>query len=140
MNKTNLKKGIDKVFDSKGGLVAHIYDTNCMEGSNFPTADEDLFQFGFSHNIEKKDLRPHIHKNIDRKISKTTEFIYVIDGRIDMDILSEDAEVICSISLTNGCAILQFRGGHDIVLFEDTKYFEIKQGPYFGPDSDKTMI
>lgn len=134
------KKGIEQIFDQQGNLVAHIYDTNLMEGYCFPTADDDFFQFGFSHNIEEKDLRPHIHKEITREVTKTTEFIFVLDGKIDMDVLSDDAQKITHVSLTKGLGILQFSGGHDILIHKKTKYFEIKQGPYFGPDSDKVIL
>ena len=34
-------------------------------------------------------------------------------------------------------ALLQFIGGHKIEIAPGTKYFEIKQGPYYGRDFDK---
>ena len=37
-------------------------------------------------------------------------------------------------------ALLQFIGGHKIEIKSGTKYFEIKQGPYYGRDFDKFNV
>lgn len=134
------ENGILRIHDKQGNLVAHVYDTNQMEGYIFPTSDKDFFQFGFSNNLEEKNLKAHIHKDINRSISKTSEFIFVLTGIIEIDVLSDNAEKVENVILTEGIGILQFTGGHKIKIHKETKYFEIKQGPYFGQDSDKVIL
>ena len=87
-------------------LIGQVYDLNLAKGVNFPTLDEQEFQFGFGVADEDKILTPHIHKRVERVIQTTSEFLYVVNGLMT-------------------------------ILKKDTKYFEIKQGPYYGRDFDK---
>ena len=118
-------------------LIGQVYDLNLAKGVNFPTLDEQEFQFGFGVADEDKILTPHIHKRVERVIQTTSEFLYVVNGLMTIEIYSEDATYIQTIYLSDNQALLQHFGGHKIALKKDTKYFEIKQGPYYGRDFDK---
>ncbi|WP_282125713.1 hypothetical protein [Marinifilum flexuosum] len=118
-------------------LIAQLYDMNSIEGVEFPTPSEATFQFGFGQIIEDKNLLPHIHKRVNREINTTSEFLYVVSGEMIVDVYDENEKFIEKVILKDNMALLQFIGGHEISLRAGTKYFEIKQGPYFGRDFDK---
>jgi hypothetical protein len=118
-------------------LIGQVYDLNLAKGVNFPTSDEQEFQFGFGVIDEDKTLVPHIHKRVERIVQTTSEFLYVVNGLMTIEIYSEDETHVQTISLSDNQALLQHFGGHKITLQKGTKYFEIKQGPYYGHDFDK---
>jgi hypothetical protein len=122
---------------SKDELVAHIYDLNELKENCFPTPADKTFQFGCS--IEKNDrvIKTHIHKKNKRIINSTSEFIYVIEGSMFLKIYDENEIFINEVTLNKNMALLQFSGGHSINIKRNTKYFELKQGPYKGRDYDK---
>ena len=96
--------------DIKDGdkLIAQIYNIYEMQETIFPTPGESELQFGFGISKEKKVLKTHIHKKIDRKINNTSEFLFVIEGQMDITIFNEKEEIINKVSLSPGMAILQF--------------------------------
>lgn len=118
-------------------LIGQVYDLNLAKGVSFPTSNEQEFQFGFGVIDEDKTLVPHIHKRVERVVQTTSEFLYVVNGLMTIEIYSEDATHVKTISLSDNQALLQHFGGHKITLKKGTKYFEIKQGPYYGHDFDK---
>ena len=118
-------------------LIAQVYSLESATKTSFPTPEDVTFQFGVGVNSEDKVYKSHIHKIAKREIETTSEFLYVVDGVMEVDILDEDAKIIEKVELTNNMALLQFFGGHAIRTKAGTKYFELKQGPYFGRDFDK---
>jgi len=127
---------IEEIYSNKI-LIAQKYNLNDVENTNFPTPSETTFQFGVGVAKEKKILAPHIHKRVERTIDTTSEFLYVLNGTMSVDIYDEKEIFIKKIILKNNECLLQFIGGHAITLEKNTKYFEIKQGPYYGRDFDK---
>ena len=121
-------------------LIAQVYDMSKMNGVIFPTPELATFQLGFGEINEDKILIPHIHKRVKREIETTSEFLYVIHGEMIIDVLDEDEKLLEQIILKNNMAFLQFVGGHKIEIKSGTKYFEIKQGPYYGRDFDKYNV
>ncbi|MDA9648898.1 hypothetical protein N9T54_00625 [Alphaproteobacteria bacterium] len=118
-------------------LVGQFYDLNYASGRQFPTSVECGFQFGFGTVEQDTNLTPHIHKRVERVINTTSEFLYVIHGEMTIEVYNEDEAYVETVILKNGQALLQHIGGHKISLKKGTKYFEIKQGPYFGRHFDK---
>ena len=57
-----------------------------------------------------------------------------------IEVYSEDEAYVETVILNSNQALLQHIGGHKISLKKGTKYFEIKQGPYFGRCFDKYDI
>ena len=122
---------------SKNELVAHIYDLNDIKENIFPTPANKAFQFGCSFEKNDRTIKTHIHKKNKRIINSTTEFIYVIKGSMFLKIYDENEIFLKEITLNENMALLQFCGGHSILIKKNTKYFELKQGPYKGRDYDK---
>jgi mannose-6-phosphate isomerase-like protein (cupin superfamily) len=124
----------------KDTLVGQFYDLNHASGIQFPTSAVCEFQFGFGTVEQDKNLVPHIHKRVERVINTTSEFLYVVDGEMTIEVYSEDEAYVETVVLNSNQALLQHIGGHKISLKKGTKYFEIKQGPYFGRYFDKYDI
>lgn len=118
-------------------LIGQIYNFNNIETIGFPTPLDECFQLGFGYITEDKQFVPHIHKKVRREVEKTSEFLYVISGEIIIDIYDEHEEFVSNIVLQDGMGLLQFTGGHKILMKKNTKYFELKQGPYLGRNVDK---
>ena len=36
--------------------------------------------------------------------------------------------------------IVQYKGVHEYEMLEDSKVLEVKNGPYYGPDKDRTRV
>jgi|SaaInlStandDraft_4_1057021.scaffolds.fasta_scaffold108483_1 hypothetical protein len=140
--KDQLGKNLDvkNVFDNQGELIAQIYNIKEMNSSCFPTPEHFTFQFGYGQVSDEKELRPHIHKKLSRELTNTAEFIFVIDGSMFINVLDEGANEIASVTLKSDMCLLQHKGGHKISIAKNTRYFEIKQGPYFGNDRDKYFL
>ena len=126
-----------KTIGLDGQIIAHIYDLRQIDKSSFPTPDQLPFQFGVGVIEEEKKIERHFHRPIKRTIEGTAEFIFVIEGRIDIDIFAPDHSFLQTVTLAANQSLLQFKGGHEMLMFKDTKYFELKQGPYLGADRDK---
>ena len=128
----------DIVSDHK--LIGQLYDMNAVEGVSFPTPDYATFQFGYGVINSDKKLVPHIHKQVERIIHTTSEFLYVISGEMTISIYDEKEKIVDNIVLRENMGLMQFIGGHDIQIKRDTRYFEIKQGPYLGKNVDKYIL
>jgi len=127
------------ISDGKG-IFVHIYDLADLEKTSFVTPDDFNFQVGFAVNDEAKTYQPHIHTGLERSIAGTAEFIFILQGVMDVVFLDEQAEPRGEVSLTAQMAFLQLRGGHAISTRPNTRFFELKQGPYSGHDIDKYAV
>jgi hypothetical protein len=125
----------DIISDSQ--LIGQLYDMKAAEGFSFPTPDRATFQIGYGVIKFDKNFVPHIHKQVERIIYTTSEFLYVISGEMTISIYDEKEKFVDKIVLHENMGLMQFIGGHDIQIKRDTRYFEIKQGPYLGRNVDK---
>lgn len=133
------QKRVIEVLDGEE-LIAQIYDLNISGGVFFPTPDTAEFQLGFGSVAETKEVVPHLHNKVERQIINTSEFILVIEGRLDVSFIAPDGRSLGSYSFKKLEGFLQFKGGHSIVIEAGTKYIELKQGPYLGHVHDKTIL
>lgn len=129
----------ENIFDEKK-LIAQVFNLDALSGTIFPTPEEESFQFGYSQVESDKTINPHIHNRVKRIIDNTSEFLFVLSGRMEISILNELGEIINNVILTNNMCLLQFYGGHKIKIFKGTRFFELKQGPYLGKNIDKKEI
>ncbi len=121
-------------------LVAQIFDMDTPGPVIFPTPGEVEMQCGFGEVTEDRHIQPHVHNTVERQISNTSEFIYVIAGRMDLVFLDLRGQPISEAEIRAGQGFLQYVGGHKITITAGTRYFELKQGPYFGQVKDKTLL
>jgi len=128
-----------EIADSKG-IFVQIYNLAEAQETTFATPSSFTFQVGFAANKDAKVYQPHIHTNVERVIKGTAEFIFLVQGFMDVVFLDELANRCATVTLRPQMAFLQIRGGHAITTHSNTKFFELKQGPYLGRDLDKYPV
>jgi len=124
-------------IEKDGQIIAQIFDLRELTESVFPTPPQLPMQFGASVLNVDWTSKAHIHKSVSRHIIGTPEFIFLMKGSLEATLFSDDHSVMGTFVLTSNMALLQFSGGHELKFRKGTSYFEIKQGPYLGRDTDK---
>ena len=120
---------------------AIVIDTSFSpEGLTFVTEDEDYVQAGLWNYKKGTKLQAHYHNYFERKSYRTSEVVYVVEGKIECSIFTEEGELIWKDTLKKGQLIIQLQGAHEYNIVEDATVVETKNGPYFGPETDRTRI
>lgn len=121
-------------------ILAHVIRAGAQpQQTTFVTPDSYSMQVGFVVVPEGGAVQPHIHRPIERAIVGTSEFLLVRSGMCKVDIYNDRTELVDTVVLHPGDAILLVAGGHGFTMSEDTVLLEVKQGPYLGLD-DKTRF
>ncbi len=131
----------EKITEGDLILAIVIRGEDWEEGLNFVSSDGDYLQVGTWGYKKGKKLEPHTHLIEHREVSRTQEIIFVKEGRVKADIYTEKEELLQSVELKTGDAIILLNGGHGYEVLEDnTKVLEVKNGPYVGADKDRKRI
>lgn len=102
--------------------------------TTFLTPSDFTQQLGFVVYPAGGEIKPHLHRSIERTVRGTSEVLMVKKGRCEVDIYNNDKEPIATRELRQGDILLLMDGGHGFRMLEDTVFVEIKQGPYTGLD------
>lgn len=121
-------------------IIAIKVDFSLLTNSEFLTDDSQEFQCGFGVVDRGYEFEPHMHKINKRSVVNTSEFIQVLSGHLKITIYDPEERIVDTVDVTSGQGFLQFFGGHAIVAKDDTRYFELKQGPYYGYKFDKQSM
>ncbi len=115
--------------------------------SNYTPAQTSFFsppdfsqQLGYIVYEKEGVIRPHLHKEVHRKITLTQEVLFIKKGALIVNLYTTDKEYITSRQLYSGDVIFLCSGGHGFKMLEDTEMIEVKQGPYSGKDNDKELF
>ena len=136
MNNKNIKNIIynDELYSS-------IFDlNNISEGLDFLTNDESFIQVGTWKYEKGKILDAHYHNTFERKSFITQEVVLVLEGNIICNLYTKDRNFIATEEINQNQFIIQYQGIHEYEIMKDSKILEIKNGPYFGPDKDRTRV
>ena len=136
MNNKNIKNIIynDEIYSS-------IFDlNNISEGLDFLTNDESFIQVGTWKYEKGKILDAHYHNTFERKSFITQEVVLVLEGNIICNLYTKDGNFIATEEINQNQLIIQYQGIHEYEIMKDSKILEIKNGPYFGPDKDRTRV
>ena len=119
------------INDNSGNLLATVIRLeDISEGKNFITDNASEFQVA-SFNLEKDTaIENHYHPEQERRVLRTSEVLVVIDGEMEVRIYDNNLNHISDIILKSGDTIALIDGGHGITFKTDTKFVEVKQGPY----------
>lgn len=134
-------KGVEKVF-LKDKLIAVTFRKNIrVDGVKFFTDAINPFQVGVHNRQRGIKLSPHVHK-IDKPIvvDSIQEILYVIEGKIRVTLYTHKGQKIESKTLISGDSILFVSGGHGVDFLENSRIFEVKQGPYPGTTHAKVFF
>lgn len=131
------------ILDVNGKLVAMVISTSkdVKKGLNFYSDSNDLLQVALWAHPEGHFLASHKHLPVSRNTHGTTEVLFVISGSIHFDIYDDQNSLLIEGTLVKGDLLICNAGGHGYrILDSDTQILEIKNGPYFGVESDKVII
>ncbi len=111
------------------------------EGLNFYSSQNESVQVGTWNYPIGTELTPHRHNSVPRQFNKTNEVIYVVEGTIHVDLYDNQSELVWEGVLSKGDLLICLEGGHGYkTLSNKTQVLEVKNGPYLGPDIDRTRI
>ena len=131
------------VIEEDGEVLArHIpADDAWRDGLNFFSADADFVQVGSWGYQSGKALAAHSHNRVERSVPWTQEVLYVRTGSLRADIYDTKRSKVAELTVCAGDILVLLRGGHGYVILEDdTKVLEIKNGPYPGAEADRTRL
>jgi hypothetical protein len=129
------------LFEYQGEVLAWKIDLKSQNdpGLTFSSSPEDFIQVGLWNHPIDSILNSHIHNVHLKNTSRTSEALFVISGSIHADIYTDDCKLFESAIISAGELLVCLVGGHGYrILAENTKVLEIKNGPYFGPEIDRS--
>ena len=130
---------IEKIMDEGKILAVVVRKDSSLKGVNFFTPQDFSQQLGLLVHEKGKKIKAHRHKLIKREITLTQEVLVVLEGKLKINLYSENLEILKTIVIADGDTILLAHGAHSIEIMEDSRIIEVKQGPYAGMD-DKEFI
>jgi cupin fold WbuC family metalloprotein len=111
------------------------------KGLDFLTPDETYCQVGTWLYDKGKILQAHKHITNERPNSITQECVVVVEGSLRVDFYDDDNQVFHSEFLTSGDFAIMLEGGHGYIILEDnTRIIECKNGPFLSVEKDKVAI
>jgi len=133
--------GVENVYSAKK-LIAVVYRNYIkVDGVRFYTEATNAFQIGLHDRLKGVLLPPHIHKVLNTfKIESIQEVLYVIKGKVKISFYSRNGKFISIKVLEVGDSVLLMDGGHGLEFMDNSRIFEVKQGPYPGSQSAKIYI
>lgn len=88
-----------------------------------------------------KGVEPHKHLENRRTSDITQESIIVISGEVEASYFDVDGRPLQSRVLRAGDCTVTFRGGHSFKsLSNETRVYEVKNGPYLGHAKDRGAL
>lgn len=128
-----------EIKDKAGNLLVIFFvRSKWKKGLNFLTQDSDYLQCGTWWYQKGHVLQKHKHKIFKRESFRTQELIYVVEGTMKAIVYDDEMNFVESIILRDGDLAIFLNGGHEyLILSDDTKILEVKNGPFVGVENDK---
>lgn len=121
-------------------IVLRTFNSPFPPGAKFYTDNNESLQLGSISYQAGFYIPPHNHHTINRPIMKTEEVLFVVSGRIEIDLYLHDDTIHKTVELKTGDVIILMGCGHAVRYIEDTQMIEVKQGPYLGREADKIQF
>ena len=100
------------------------------EEKYYATDNDNELQIATFNLKKEQEILRHIHPPQDRKINTTSEVLIVLEGEIEFTLYDDDLELCHSAVAKKGNLLVLMSGGHGLKILQDTKFIEVKQGPY----------
>ena len=137
--------GLDNVnlefIDKNGKRYAEIIWADSRVSSTvFFSPPESSFQFGLLAHAAGFIEAPHYHLPISRQIDDLQQMFVVQRGIVEVLLYDDEGELIRTVILKSGDAIVLIHGVHAIKVLEDMQCLSVKQGPFMGDKNDKIFV
>lgn len=128
-----------KEFICNGTVLARLIEPrDWKEGLGFHSNDAEFIQVGTWFYNKGKQIQNHVHNKFPRTADLTCEAIYMVSGKMKVNLYTMNKTFIESFEAKQGDIVILLETGHGFEILEDgTKVLEIKNGPFMGVDVDK---
>ena len=130
-----------EVIELNGSRYAEVIWSDVrVEKSTFFSPPESSFQFGLLAHEAGFVEEPHYHRPFSRPIDDLQQMFVVQRGVVAVDLYSDDGQLLRTVTLKSGDAIVLIHGVHAIRVIEDMQCISVKQGPFMGVEFDKVSV
>jgi hypothetical protein len=132
---------LEEITSACGQIIAIVIKKDFKKsGINFISKNDFPLQLGINSYAKGSKIKPHVHLDREVRIRSLQEVVYIKNGTILVNLYDSNRLLFKSFKLSTGDLIFFVSGGHGFEILKDSTIIEVKQGPYFGKDQDKTMI
>lgn len=125
-----IEKLVEKI-EYNGDLLAIIirreYEPEGLEFFSEPHFGQQIAMM--KHSAGHKISR-HVHLSSLKQVNGVVETLLVLEGLIEAEFYNKNRELVGTFPLKTGDIAYLISGGHGFRMIEDSKIFEVKQGPY----------
>lgn len=122
-----------ETIEHNGAVLAYLIRGGPLpDKTTFLTPDTCNLQVGHVVYPAGGEIARHVHLPIERHLTGSTEVLMLQRGRCQVDVYTDDRELVTTRDLAVGDILIAVSGGHGFRVLEDTVLLEIKQGPYPG--------
>ena len=118
-------------------IIRSTYQTKDTE---FFTEETDEIQFGVISYPKNHKTGAHYHNHLNKQSTQIDEILIIQKGSARIDFYNNEGNYIVSSEVFEGDTLIIFKGGHNIIFYEDTKVLAIKSGVYEQKSSKTRMI
>ena len=133
---------VHEIKDGDQVLARYVpADAVLQSGLRFYSEPNEYLQVGTWSYAAGVQLPAHVHNRLPREVVRTQELILVRKGRLRATIFGEHSRAVAQVELQAGDLLILLSGGHGYEILEDgTQVLEVKNGPYLGPELDRTRM
>ncbi|GAC1325547.1 MAG: hypothetical protein NVSMB2_24180 [Chloroflexota bacterium] len=122
-----------ETIEHDGAILAYLIRGGPLpDKTTFLTPDTCNLQVGHVVYPAGGEIARHVHLPIERHLTGSTEVLMLQQGRCQVDVYTDDRELVTTRDLAVGDILIAVSGGHGFRVLDDTVLLEIKQGPYPG--------
>lgn len=127
------------IKSGKTTIAIFIPQNTKVDGVEFITPQNYPLQIGLMQHKNGKFVPAHYHPHLKYNVLNTQELLYIIKGRVDVEIFTKTWKPKWKKTLVPGDAILFVDCGHSVNLRKGSRVIEVKQGPYPGDKKAKVF-
>ena len=130
-----------KVMDGDVLLAIVVRGDYNNPGRAFFTPNEFPFQLGMHIRGPEDYIPPHAHNPFEElKMLPVQEFFLMLEGKIEVGLYNEQTRRHHMRLVLGPGDMLVLNCPHDVKFLEQSKFIELKQGPYRGKDAEKKFF
>ena len=140
-----MSQDTEYIVSPKTGIVLHIIQR--YKPSESQRGRDDIVPACHNLQVARIDVdggvkySPHKHIMLERGTFGTQECWIVIDGNVKVTYYDTNDEMLCERFLHFGDVSITLSGGHGYEIMDGGAHvIEIKNGPYYGREKDKSAI
>ena len=131
---------LQKIFDGEQLISIIIPGDLEAHGTKFITPQDFPLQVGLHEHPAKTEIKAHSNNKFKIETAVFQEILIIQKGSVKVDLYGIDNNPLTSLVLNAGDSIFFVDGGHGLLMLDDARILEVKQGPYPGDANAKIII